>query len=298
MVGEGAAISIPPEVVETARKSLGEFFAPLAKLDADANIADFLDSSKAFKRARILERYTPLREKKVLEVGSGFGTNLAVWIKHFSVDGFGIEPGSAGFNEGFLCSKQVFTANGIDPERIKDATGEAIPHEDESFDIVYSANVLEHTSHPEPVLAESLRVLRRGGVLHMEMPNFLSYYEGHYLIFQPPLISEKILPWLVQHVYHRDPSFARTLHTRISPIWCRRTIEQLGKQYSLELVSMGEEVFLERMSQTFQFEMKSVAGRLRPLLTLLQKANSKNWLGHTIVGLRGHYPIYLTVRKG
>ena len=292
-----AAIVIPPEVVETARRSLGTLFASLTKGDGAGGADDFLDTARAFKRAHILERYAALRGKKLLEVGSGFGTNLAVWIRHFAVDGYGIEPGSPGFDDGFLCSKQVLEANAIDPGRIRAATGEAIPHGDESFDIVYSANVLEHTADPEQVLAESLRVLRPGGLLHMETPNFLSYYEGHYLVFQPPLVSEKILPWWVRHVYGRDPSFARTLHTRLNPVWCRRTIAQLGKRYRLELLSTGEEVFLERLARPFEFEMKSVAGRLQKLVVSIQKVNVKNWMGHSIVGLQGHYPMYLTVRK-
>jgi ubiquinone/menaquinone biosynthesis C-methylase UbiE len=238
-----------------------------------------------------------IQSKKVLEIGSGFGTNLAVWIKHFGVDGFGVEPGSVGFNQGFLASQVLLKANGIDPNRVIDATGESLPFPDESFDVVYSANVLEHTENPERVLAESLRVLRRGGTLHMEMPNFLSYFEGHYLIFQPPLFSERLLPWLVKWVYRRDPAFARTLHTRINPMWCRRNILQVNSKYPLRLISVGEDVFLDRLSNQFEFEMKTVASRLRFLLALLHKINCHNWLGRLIVALQGYYPIYLTVQK-
>jgi hypothetical protein len=39
----------------------------------------------------------------------------------------------------------------------------------------------------------SPRVLRPGGLLHMEMPNYLSYFEGHYLVFQPPIIWKPML---------------------------------------------------------------------------------------------------------
>jgi len=31
------------------------------------------------------------------------------------------------------------------------------------------------SENPELTLRESIRVLKRGGILHMEMPNFLSY---------------------------------------------------------------------------------------------------------------------------
>jgi ubiquinone/menaquinone biosynthesis C-methylase UbiE len=296
-VDEKQAIVIPSEVVEMARRSIGVFFERISKADPETNIQDFLDASKAFKRAEILEKYVPLRSKKVLEIGSGFGTNLAVWMKHLRVDGYGVEPGSIGFNGAFLSSLKVFSANGLDPDRIVDARGESLPFPDECFDIVYSANVLEHTENPELVLEEAVRVLKPGGTLHMEMPNFLSYFEGHYLAFQPPLVCEKILPWWIKWIYRRDPSFAKTLHTRINPIWCRRNVRRVSAKYPIKLISVGEDVFLDRLSHRFKFEMQTVRSRLGVLLSILDRLNVGNWLGKLIVLLRGHYPIYLTCRK-
>lgn len=119
-------ILIPLEVVDSARRTIGVFFQPISKVDPEANIRDFLDTSKSLKRAATLRRYVPdLDSKKVLEVGSGYGTNLAVWINRFGIDGYGIEPGSTGFDDGFHASKRLLAANGIDPARIVNATGES-----------------------------------------------------------------------------------------------------------------------------------------------------------------------------
>ena len=180
-------VTIPDEVVRIATDRLGGFFELVSGIDRRALAADFLDVRKSQKRAEILQRYLPLRSKKLLEVGSGFGTNLAEWIKRFGIDGYGIEPGSVGFDSAVHASRLLFAANGLDPGRIANASGEALPFDDESFDVVYSANVLEHTDDPELVVGESLRVLRRRGIFHMEMPNFLSYFEGQCMIMQPPL---------------------------------------------------------------------------------------------------------------
>jgi ubiquinone/menaquinone biosynthesis C-methylase UbiE len=290
------AIIIPPEVTESALESIGVFFEPICGVDRNANVKDFLDTSKSFKRAGIIQRYTPIQAKKLLEAGSGFGTNLAVWIKHFQVDGYGVEPGGVGFNQGFLASQKLLSANGIDPGRIVNANGESLPFPDESFDIVYSGNVLEHTQDPERVLSESVRVLRKGGILDMEMPNYLSYFEGHYLVFQPPIIWKPMLPLWVR-MFRKDPAFARTLQTGINPIWCRRMIRKLNKSYSVNLISVGDELFLERLSNTFQFEMQTIGARLGGLMSALRRLNWGNWIGHTIVAAQGFYPIYLTVQK-
>src|SRR5205823_1401841 len=98
----------------------------------------------------------------------------------------------------------------------------ALPFSDESFDIVYSAYALEHTEQPETVLLESMRVLKPGGVLHFELPNFLTPFEGHYLAIMPPAFWKGLLPWYVKHILRRDPAFARTLRTEINPIWIQR----------------------------------------------------------------------------
>jgi ubiquinone/menaquinone biosynthesis C-methylase UbiE len=78
-----ANVTVPAEVLEIATESLGKFFEPVSKIDRRTSAADYLDMSKSFKRAAIISRDTELKGKRMLEIGSGFGTNLAVWIKHF-----------------------------------------------------------------------------------------------------------------------------------------------------------------------------------------------------------------------
>jgi SAM-dependent methyltransferase len=291
-------IVVPADVFEAAAGSMGAFFEPISKVDRETSARDFLDLSKSYKRAAIIERYTRLEGAKVLEVGSGFGTNLAVWLTHFHVDAYGVEPGGEGFNQGYMASRRLLAANGLDPERVINSTGEALPFPDDSFDLVYSANVLEHTDDPERVFMESVRVLRPGGVLHMEMPNYLSYFEGHYLVFQPPIFWKPMLGWWVRLVFGRDPAFAATLQTKLNPVWCRRMVAKAGKTYPLELVSVGDDLFLERLAQPFAFETQMVASKARKAVSVFRTLNVGNWMGRLVVLLQGHYPIYLTVRKG
>lgn len=290
-------VVVPEEVFEMAAQSIGAFFEPICKVDRHSNARDFLDLSKSIKRAGILQRYCAFPSGKLLEVGSGFGTNLAVWIRQYGADAYGVEPGGVGFNQGYLASRKLLAANDIDPDRVVDSTGEQLPFPDESFDIVYSANVLEHTENPERVLRESVRVLRPGGLLHMEMPNYLSYFEGHYMVVQPPIFWKPMLAWWVRLVFRRDPAFIETLQTKVNPVWCRRSVKEIGRAYPLELISLGEDLFLDRLAQPFTFEMGMVAGRIGRLIAVLQKINRGNWMGRLIVACQGHYPIYLTLRK-
>jgi len=287
---------IPDSVRAAAEKSIGALSEILSKTPPKSAANDHLDVEKSLKRAHVLGRYESLGNKKLLEIGSGFGTNLAFWIKSYRVDGYGTEPDGLGFGNSFASSRELFIANGLDPERIFSAKGENLPFEDASFEIVYSANMLEHTDDPLKVLDEAVRVLRPGGILHFEMPNFLSYFEGHYMVPQPPILWRSLLPhWL--RLLGRDPSFARTLRTEINPVWCRRAVAQVSKKYPVKLISLGDEVFLDRLAQPFRFEMETTARKLHTAIAVVQRLNAGNWMGQMIVAAQGYYPIYLTLRR-
>src|SRR5579863_10020663 len=140
-------IRIPDQVFDLAARS-NEFFHGINGDSPEMHARDCLDIARAVKHAELVQRFAPLAGARTLEVGSGFGANLAVWIKAFGADGYGIEPSTPEWGESFEASRILMRANGIDPDRITNAFGENVPFEDNSFDIVYSANVLEHVQDP------------------------------------------------------------------------------------------------------------------------------------------------------
>ena len=250
------------------------------------------------KRAGLLAKYAPLdRNTKLLEIGSGFGTNLAIWVREFGVDGYGVEPTSPGFDAGFVASRILFSANDLDPERIFETPGESLPFPDGTFDVVYSANVLEHTADPGKVLSEAVRVLKPGGILHMEMPNFLSYFEGHYMVVMPPVLWRGMLGQVIKFIYRRDPRYADTLRTEINPIWIRSTFRQIDRTMPVKLMSTGGEIFRERLEEPFVFETSVVRSKVGTLVKAVQALNIGNWIGWTITVLQGYYPMYVTARR-
>jgi ubiquinone/menaquinone biosynthesis C-methylase UbiE len=291
---------VPEEVRRLAADSLLPTFSSIqsqAAISGD-NVADFLDLKKSLKRAELLAKYVPLdKSTKLLEIGSGFGTNLATWLHEFGIDGYGVEPTSPGFDAGFVASRILFSANGLDPARILETPGESLPFPDATFDVVYSANVLEHTADPTKVLSEALRVLKPGGILHMEMPNFLSYFEGHYMIVMPPILWKGMLGQVVKFLYRRDPAYAATLRTEINPIWIRSTFRALNRTQPVELISTGAEVFRDRLKEPFVFETSVVQSKVGSLIKAVQALNIGNWIGWAITGVQGYYPMYVTARR-
>jgi hypothetical protein len=56
-------------------------------------------------------------------------------------------------------------------------------------------------------------------------------------------------------------------------------------------------MFLARLSKPFVFDTQVVQGSIGRLIKLVQKLNVGNWIGHLLVGLQAHYPIFLRLRK-
>lgn len=113
----------------------------------------------------------------------------------------------------------------------------------------------------------------------------------------PPILWKGLLPFWVRTVIGRDPQFARTLRTEINPVWLRRTIRRLGKKYPLQTISLGEEIFRERLRETFRFETRGTESKLSGIMKVLGLLNYKDLVSRTLVFLQAQYPIYLTVRK-
>ena len=290
-----SSVMVPQSVHDAARDSIGEFFAGLSGYDPETTAKDQLDVDKALTRVEALRKLAPIEGKKLLEIGSGYGTNLAVFVKDFGIDGYGVEPDGEGLGRSYASSRELFAANGIDPNRIVAAVGEALPFADQTFDLIYSSYVLEHVRDPEKVLTEAVRVLKPGGMAVFELPNHLSYFEGHYFVPMPPLVFN-FLPFWVR-LLGRDPAFAKTLRTEINPIWCRRVVKKINLTYPVSLVTLGERDFLDRLEKPFQFEMQRVAGRIGFAVRAVQAMNAGNWIGRLIVGLQGFYPISMVLQR-
>lgn len=291
-------VHIPEEVLARVGKGMGSFFSKLNGSPGEFLAKDMLDPARTLRAHEVLSRYVNPQGKRILEIGSGYGITLISWTKNFGLDITGTEPEGEGFADTIEISRQLCEVNEVRAERIVIADGEALPFPDAAFDIVYSSNVLEHCNEPEKVLREAIRVIKPGGILHFEMPNFASYFEGHYYVLMPPILFTAMLPWWVRTVFGRDPAFARTLRTEINPMWLRRTIATIAKDQPVRLVSLGEDVFRDRLkSAAFNFQQKTVQKVVGPVIGLLQRLNFGGLAANLFIVLQGHYPIYLTLQK-
>lgn len=126
---------------------------------------------------------------RILEIGSGIGTNC-ILIKAIT-DGevTGLEPAPASFHSLKECISSFQECNRNFPYSYVNCGGEDIPSCDNYYDFVFSFEVMEHVQNPQKVFEEIHRVLKPGGYAYISTCNYDSFYEGHYKRFWNPFIA-------------------------------------------------------------------------------------------------------------
>ena len=127
----------------------------------------------------------------------------------------------------------------------------------------------------------------------MEMPNFLSYFEGHYMVVVPPLLWRGMLGQVIKLIYRRDPRYADTLRPEINPDLDPINVPEINRTMPVKLISTGGEIFRERLREPFVFETSVVKSKLGTLVRAVQALNVGNWIGWTITGCKGTTPCTL-----
>lgn len=115
--------------------------------------------------AGMLASYVPLSGADLLDVGGGPGY-FADAFTRAGATYFSIDVDSDLADESGRSRRVV-------------GTGAQLPFRDESFDVVYSSNVLEHVSEPWTVAEEMLRVLRPGGLAFISYTVWFGPWGGH-----------------------------------------------------------------------------------------------------------------------
>ncbi len=139
----------------------------------NTHYSDFLESQDkgAFEKyvQKILE-YLP-DKGTFLDVGCGSGIALDM-LRTSKISNkclFGIEVSRSSVN---ICKKKKLSCKNYD--------GSKFPFKPESFDMVGSINVLEHTDNPLVFLNEQILVTKKGGYILIVCPNFLSVSNNYH----------------------------------------------------------------------------------------------------------------------
>lgn len=108
---------------------------------------------------------------RVLEIGSGTGIDSYLLVEQARADVFGFDL----LPEAVALSKKLGRYfEGKVRFLVADATRMGIS--DSSMDVVFSQGVVEHFRDPTRIMAEQVRVVRRGGYVLIDVPQTFSFY--------------------------------------------------------------------------------------------------------------------------
>jgi SAM-dependent methyltransferase len=272
--------------------SFGGVAASPAHVQQMAN--DSVDEERSIAQLQALVEATgePLAGKRFLEVGSGIGLTVATARKLMGADAYGIEPGDDEYEGSLNVSRDVLAMAGIDAGVVRRGVGEAIPFPNDHFDVVYSTNVLEHVNVPSKVLAEIIRVLKPGGCAQIVVPNYGSWWEGHYGVVWPPHLSPG-LGKLYVRMLGRDPGFIDTLQ-----FVTRGKLEgwMAPHKGSVDILGWGVDIWEQRV-RGLGFSEYSALGRLKAILRVLHALKVIPLLIRAGKLFHWETPLILTFRK-
>lgn len=142
-------------------RSIGRLVSFLEKLEKDTYPewpAAFHTQITEQAIEHLLNNYTLSRNSIILDVGCGQGPALKIFTEK------GFSPIGITLNDTDLeiCRNKGFHVAKMDQS--------FMVFEDEKFDVVWARHVIEHSIFPYFTLSEFCRVLKRGGLLYLEVP--------------------------------------------------------------------------------------------------------------------------------
>jgi len=249
---------------------------------------EHLSRVRALEQWDIFQRYVgPFKPgMKILEIGSGYGTFLYE-AALCGLEGFGIDP--AGYKMKYA---RELLADIDRPPRLFSGYAENLPFQDDTFDLIYSTNVLEHVSDPDKVIHEALRVLKPGGKMQFVIPNYGSWWEGHYGILWIPNIPRSLAKIWVR-LWGRNTDILQSLQL-VNYHSTRNSLRNY--QGKLEILDWGTALWEYRL-RSMDFSGWHTLSKLKRLVNLVHRLRLVSpliWIGKK---LHWESPLVLSTRK-
>lgn len=250
----------------------------------------------SFKRARyqieIIKRFTSVKGKKLLEIGSGYAVFLSLARKKYGVLAYGIEPANWGlYMNTFKIGKQVLQRMGVSVRYLRQGYGENTFFPNDFFDIVYSHYVLEHVKSEENVIREAVRVLKTGGLLIFIIPNYHSFWEGHYGIPWFPFLNKNLAKIYVR-LWGRNPSIIDELNF-VNQNGLKNILQDFPE---MTVVTWGEDLFKKALI-SLNFPDDGTMCSAKKYLIIIKKLRLTKFVLALTKIFNLHTPIVMVAKK-
>lgn len=172
----------------STNENRGHFERPEAN-DALAVMARAAARSAAANAARVAAQWThPAAPTAILEIGASVGWNgFALQHRWPDATVSAIEPEAAAL----AVAAEISVRDEVRRPTFLQGFAERLPFPDASLDIVTCLTVIEHVESPAHAIAEMARVLRPGGMLFLEAPNYRWPREPHLGVWCVPELGKR-----------------------------------------------------------------------------------------------------------
>ncbi|PWJ79828.1 methyltransferase family protein [Pseudaminobacter salicylatoxidans] len=226
MVDMPHADEVESFIAEVTSDSCVERCAAATSFDAEYVAQTLATYSGELRVSMGLLTGVELRDRRILEVGAGLG--LATFLLHrLGYDCTALEPAATGFGFMHALSAAIRDHLGLDNVRLLPLGAEDLdPDLHGVFDVMFSANVLEHIAKLEAAIHGMSRTLAADGIMIHTCPNYTVPFEPHYGVALFPS-RPAMTPW------------TRRFHTE--ELWqsfnfiTARQVERLSKQAQLQV---------------------------------------------------------------
>lgn len=140
----------------------------------------FLSVDRFRQWAAVVDRCRPVQGARFLSSGCGFAGSLLAYRDAGAVSAVGVEV-----DDDYVRFGKLRVADLPDTD-VLSYDGRRLPFPDDSFDVIESMDVIEHTPDDLEYVRELTRVLAPGGVILLVTPNRLWPVEQHLGIAGPP----------------------------------------------------------------------------------------------------------------
>jgi ubiquinone/menaquinone biosynthesis C-methylase UbiE len=149
--------------IDAIQRYWNERIHDLEMTDHPVGTREFFDDLEEYRFDKLhylpqLVDFSAFRGRKLLEVGCGIGTDLVRFAQHG-----GLVTGVDLSSTAIELARRNFELHGVTAVDLRVANGEALPFDDESFDVVYGHGVVQYTADAPRLVRECHRVLTPGG---------------------------------------------------------------------------------------------------------------------------------------